>query len=62
MNTQASSLKMILSKEELKKMASQVEETIAKEYTDQKKGFGTLDLWNIQRRKRNVHLRRTSLQ
>lgn len=47
--------------EVLGELVIEVKETLAKEYVKPAKNFNQLDLWNIQRRKRNVRPRKTSL-
>lgn len=45
----------------LSELTKEVNETLAKEFIKPAKNFNQLDLWNIQRRKRNVRPRKTSL-
>jgi len=47
-----------INKEELDKLALQVKETLALEYTGKNKTFTSIDLWNIQRRRKISSARR----
>ena len=48
-----------LAKDELKNLAMQVKETVAKEFLKEKKRiFSAAQFWDIQRRKRNLYSKR----
>lgn len=48
-----------LAKDELKNLALQVKETVAKEFLNEKKRiFSAAQFWDIQRRKRNLYSKR----
>ncbi|MBC7889072.1 MAG: hypothetical protein H7Z13_14445 [Ferruginibacter sp.] len=51
-------LKIEISREEMEKMIKEVKETFAFEHLDQNKSFSSVDLWNIQRRKKSISSRR----
>jgi len=48
---------MQLGKEELEKITKEVKETLAFGYQQHRPVFGAVDLWNIQRHKKNIQPR-----
>jgi hypothetical protein len=47
-----------IDKEELDKLSKEIKETLAFKYTDKKRVFSSVDLWNIQRRRKSISVRR----
>lgn len=59
MKLQSNNLLETLTNENLKSLTMQVSETIAKDFKKEKKRiFSSVDFWNIQRRKKNLHTKR----
>ncbi|MGC4100639.1 hypothetical protein [Ferruginibacter sp.] len=58
MKTTTNKLGVTMSKEELEVITKEVKETLAFDYLKQNKHFGSVDLWNIQRRRKGIHSRR----
>lgn len=58
MNTQNKSLFTAMSKNETKELTTIVKETLAFGVVNNEKHFTAADLWNIQRQKRSLGLRR----
>jgi hypothetical protein len=58
MKTGTCRLDIKISREELEKMTKEVRETLAFECLDQNKLFSSVDLWNIQRRRKSIFPRR----
>ncbi len=59
MKLQSNSLLENLAKDELKNLTFQVQETVAKEFKNEKKRiFSAAQFWDIQRRKRNFYSKR----
>ncbi len=54
-----------MEKDDLRKLVTQVQETLAADVDCTKltksQGFGAADLWNIQKRKKNINLRNNNL-
>jgi hypothetical protein len=59
MKLQSNTLLENLTGKELKILTTEVKETIAIFKKDRKRIFSAAELWNIQRRKKNVFLRRS---
>ena len=59
MKTGTQRLDIKISREELEKMTKEVKETLAFGYLDQNKIFSSVDLWNIQRRRKGISHRRS---
>jgi hypothetical protein len=47
-----------IDKDELDKLGQVVKETLALKYSDKKRTFSSVDLWNIHRQKKNIPSRR----
>jgi hypothetical protein len=61
MKLQSNNLLETLTSNEIKSLAIQVKETVCKNFvTQRKRTFTAADLWNIQRRKRNLMTRKLS--
>jgi hypothetical protein len=55
----ASNLFDVLTRNEIKNLTIEIRETVAPEFAKQRRRiFSPIDLWNIQRRKKNVTFRR----
>lgn len=61
MKLQSNNLLETLTKTEIKLLSTQVKETVCQNFdTQRKRAFTAADLWNIQRRKRNLLTRKLS--
>ncbi|MGI8950001.1 MAG: hypothetical protein ACR2FN_00305 [Chitinophagaceae bacterium] len=60
MNSNVKNSIIRMEEDELRKLVSQVKETIAEnvDFNSAQRKFGAADLWNIQREKRNVQIRK----
>ncbi|MEO8824065.1 MAG: hypothetical protein ABI366_10880 [Ginsengibacter sp.] len=59
MKLQSNHLLENLAKDELKKLTTEVKETVAKECKNEKKRvFSAAQYWDLQRRKRNLYFKR----
>lgn len=59
MKLQSNTLLENLTKKELNILTTEVKETIANFKKDRRRIFNAADLWNIQRRKKNVFFKRS---
>lgn len=58
MKTQSETIFGKLNKKEIENLTTQVDETLAKEYTNNTvKTFHSVDMWNIHRRRRSLIIR-----
>ncbi|MEO8819403.1 MAG: hypothetical protein ABI267_07220 [Ginsengibacter sp.] len=60
MKLQSNNLLENLTLQELKTLTTEIKETVCKNFKKEKRNFTSVDLWNIQRRRRNRLTQRIS--